>query len=107
MSPIYAMNTRLLERPEHTLGDEFPERPGQPECSFFLKTGDCKYKSACKFNHPKSARSQSSACLLSDLGLPLRPVSYLYFLSFWIIWLLLPVLYNFFVHYCFSLKKKF
>lgn len=73
MSPIYAMNTRLLERPEHTLGDEFPERPGQPECSFFLKTGDCKYKSACKFNHPKSARSQSSACLLSDLGLPLRP----------------------------------
>ncbi|GAA0144995.1 protein phosphatase [Lithospermum erythrorhizon] len=52
--------------------DEFPERPGQPECSYFLKTGDCKYKSNCKFHHPKS-RVMKSTPSLSDKGLPLRP----------------------------------
>jgi len=30
----------------------FPQRPGEPECSFFLKTGDCKYGPGCKFHHP-------------------------------------------------------
>lgn len=73
LPPTYAMNSQSLERPEQVLGDEFPERPGQPECSYFLRNGNCKYKSACKFHHPKSALAQSPSCLLSDLGLPLRP----------------------------------
>ncbi|KAJ0977323.1 hypothetical protein J5N97_012797 [Dioscorea zingiberensis] len=34
--------------------DEFPDRPGQPECQYFMKTGSCKFKSSCKFHHPKS-----------------------------------------------------
>ncbi|WOG89190.1 hypothetical protein DCAR_0208426 [Daucus carota subsp. sativus] len=50
--------------------DEFPERPGQPECSFYLKTGDCKYRSTCKFHHPKTRKPTFT---LSDRGLPLRP----------------------------------
>ncbi|KAK9734059.1 hypothetical protein RND81_04G111800 [Saponaria officinalis] len=58
---------------EHILVDEFPERPGQPECSYFLKTGDCKYKSACKFHHPRNVSKISSPFSLSELGLPLRP----------------------------------
>ncbi|XP_021720218.1 zinc finger CCCH domain-containing protein 43-like [Chenopodium quinoa] len=71
--PTFAMNSQLLKRPEEMLGEEFPERPGQPECSYFLRNGDCKYRSACKFHHPKSVMAQSPSCLLSDLGLPLRP----------------------------------
>ncbi|XP_021762041.1 zinc finger CCCH domain-containing protein 43-like [Chenopodium quinoa] len=71
--PTFAMNSQLLKRPEEMLGDEFPERPGQPECSYFLRNGDCKYRSACKFHHPKNVMAQSPSCLLSDLGLPLRP----------------------------------
>ncbi|KAH7577259.1 hypothetical protein JRO89_XS01G0228700 [Xanthoceras sorbifolium] len=52
--------------------DEFPERPGQPECDYFMKTGKCRYKSACKFHHPKSRASKLSVCI-SKTGLPLRP----------------------------------
>ncbi|CAA2939580.1 zinc finger CCCH domain-containing protein 43-like isoform X3 [Olea europaea var. sylvestris] len=56
--------------------EEYPERPGEPECSFFLKTGDCKYKSNCKFHHPKKRYSKPMAnpCTLNDKGLPLRPL---------------------------------
>ncbi|KAK4775109.1 hypothetical protein SAY86_010044 [Trapa natans] len=53
--------------------DEFPERPGQPDCTFFLKTGDCKFKSNCKYNHPKNRILSPSVVPLSDKGLPLRP----------------------------------
>ncbi|KAF7123683.1 hypothetical protein RHSIM_Rhsim12G0171400 [Rhododendron simsii] len=56
--------------------DEFPERPGQPECSYFLKTGNCKYKSGCKFHHPKNRLPKTAAPYspaLSDNGLPQRP----------------------------------
>ncbi|CAN4099258.1 unnamed protein product [Withania somnifera] len=51
----------------------YPERPGQPDCSYFIKTGDCKYKSNCKFNHPKTHKSKTNLSVLSDKGLPLRP----------------------------------
>lgn len=75
----YAMNIHPLGRNIYThqqtqiLVDEFPERPGQPECSYFIKTGNCKYRSACKFHHPKNAIAKSPSCTLSELGLPLRP----------------------------------
>ncbi|KAK6136397.1 hypothetical protein DH2020_029887 [Rehmannia glutinosa] len=51
----------------------FPERPGQPECLFYLKTGDCKYGSVCKFHHPRERRIHVPDCVLSPIGLPLRP----------------------------------
>ncbi|XP_019056815.1 PREDICTED: zinc finger CCCH domain-containing protein 67-like [Tarenaya hassleriana] len=53
--------------------DEFPERPGEPACSFFLKTGECKFKSNCKYHHPKIRPPKPPPCVLSDKGLPLRP----------------------------------
>ncbi|KAJ6418148.1 hypothetical protein OIU84_001519 [Salix udensis] len=53
--------------------DEFPERPGQPQCSFYMKFGDCKFKSNCKFHHPKNRISKSPPLTLNDKGLPLRP----------------------------------
>ena len=55
--------------------DEYPQRSGQPDCSYFLKTGDYKYKANCRFNHPKLQSSKSTSCALSNKGLPLRPVS--------------------------------
>ncbi|KAG9143100.1 hypothetical protein Leryth_006360 [Lithospermum erythrorhizon] len=30
----------------------YPERPGQPECQHYMRTGDCKYGSSCKYHHP-------------------------------------------------------
>nr|XP_017219043.1 PREDICTED: uncharacterized protein LOC108196320 isoform X2 [Daucus carota subsp. sativus] len=50
--------------------DKYPERPGQPECSFYMRTGVCRFKSSCRFHHP---RNPETPILLSDQGLPLRP----------------------------------
>ncbi|KAK6924731.1 Zinc finger, CCCH-type [Dillenia turbinata] len=79
LPPTYLINNQPTETKVYTqqqqqiMVDEFPERPGQPECSYFLKTGDCKYRSGCKFHHPKNRIAQSNPCVLSDKGLPLRP----------------------------------
>lgn len=51
----------------------FPERPDQPECQFYMKTGDCKFGSVCKFHHPRDRFVPIPNCMLSPLGLPLRP----------------------------------
>lgn len=55
----------------------FPERPGQPECQFYMKTGDCKFGAVCKFHHPRERLIPVPDCVLSPIGLPLRPVSYI------------------------------
>ncbi|KAG6423465.1 hypothetical protein SASPL_113861 [Salvia splendens] len=39
-------------------GDElgsYPDRPGEPDCIYYLRTGSCGYGSDCRFNHPSSA----------------------------------------------------
>ncbi|KAK6261872.1 hypothetical protein QUC31_007688 [Theobroma cacao] len=80
-TPAYVMNNPSTETAVYThhqpqmLVDEFPVRPGQPECSYFMKTGDCKFKSNCKYHHPKNRVAKPSPCTLSDKGLPLRPTS--------------------------------
>lgn len=58
----------------------FPERPGQPECQFYMKTGDCKFGAVCRFHHPRERLIPAPDCVLSPIGLPLRPVSYYYVL---------------------------
>ncbi|KAI7733902.1 hypothetical protein M8C21_031929 [Ambrosia artemisiifolia] len=51
----------------------FPERPGQPECQFYMKTGDCKFGAVCRFHHPRERILPVPDCALSPMGLPLRP----------------------------------
>lgn len=51
----------------------FPERPGQPECQFYMKTGDCKFGAVCRFHHPRERILPAPDCVLSPIGLPLRP----------------------------------
>lgn len=53
----------------------FPERPGEPECQFYMKTGDCKFGAVCRFHHPRERLIPAPNCVLSPLGLPLRPVN--------------------------------
>ncbi|KAL8171845.1 hypothetical protein V2J09_023649 [Rumex salicifolius] len=50
----------------------FPERPGQPECQYYMKTGDCKFGPVCKFHHPYERLLPAPNCPLSPMGLPLR-----------------------------------
>ncbi|KAL3849015.1 hypothetical protein ACJIZ3_010897 [Penstemon smallii] len=45
------------------LGDElgsglYPERPGEPDCLYYLRTGICGYGINCRFNHPSNAGGQ-------------------------------------------------
>ncbi|KAH7857096.1 hypothetical protein Vadar_008973 [Vaccinium darrowii] len=51
----------------------FPERPGQPECQHYLKTGECKYGSSCRYHHPPDWSPPKRNFALSPIGLPLRP----------------------------------
>lgn len=59
-----------------TSGANLPERPGEQECRYFMRTGNCKFGSDCKYHHPKEKIAQMAASSLGPLGLPLRPVSY-------------------------------
>ncbi|KAG8658810.1 zinc finger CCCH domain-containing protein 34 isoform X1 [Manihot esculenta] len=51
----------------------FPERPGQPECQYYMKTGDCKFGSSCRYHHPPELIAPKTTVLLSPIGLPMRP----------------------------------
>eukprot|EP00246_Nothoceros_aenigmaticus_P012393 TRINITY_DN3825_c0_g1_i2.p1 TRINITY_DN3825_c0_g1~~TRINITY_DN3825_c0_g1_i2.p1 ORF type:complete len:494 (+),score=18.11 TRINITY_DN3825_c0_g1_i2:438-1919(+) len=65
-----ALQPQPLGLPKET---SFPERPGQPECQFYMKTGDCKFGISCRYHHPKDRATPSPTCTLSPMGLPLRP----------------------------------
>ncbi|XP_024967878.1 zinc finger CCCH domain-containing protein 3-like [Cynara cardunculus var. scolymus] len=56
-----------------TPNSHLPERPGEPECRYFMNTGACKYGTDCKYHHPREKMAQPAASSLSPLGLPLRP----------------------------------
>ncbi|KAF3334973.1 zinc finger CCCH domain-containing protein 37 isoform X1 [Carex littledalei] len=55
--------------------ESLPERPGEPDCPFYMKTSTCKFAVKCKFNHPKGVISKNSgeADKLDKLALPERP----------------------------------
>lgn len=43
------------------MGDElgtYPDRPGEPDCIYYLRTGSCGYGSNCRFNHPSTNAGQ-------------------------------------------------
>ncbi len=46
----------------------FPQRPGAPVCDYYQKVGTCRYREACKFDHPPRF-----AVALNRAGLPMRP----------------------------------
>ncbi|XP_044468710.1 zinc finger CCCH domain-containing protein 37-like isoform X2 [Mangifera indica] len=37
-----------------------PDRPSEPPCAFYLKTGTCKFGATCKFHHPKDIQMPST-----------------------------------------------
>ncbi|KAG2693508.1 hypothetical protein I3760_08G100500 [Carya illinoinensis] len=49
----------------------FPERPGEPECQYYMRTGDCKFGLSCRYHHPQDRVFPKP--VLSPIGLPLRP----------------------------------
>lgn len=53
--------------------DDYPQRPSEPQCQYFLKTGSCKFKSACRFHHPKPNLSVRALPQKSMAASPLHP----------------------------------
>nr|AAT28673.1 zinc finger protein [Oryza sativa Japonica Group]AAT35591.1 zinc-finger transcription factor [Oryza sativa Japonica Group] len=51
----------------------FPERPGQPDCQYYMRTGDCKFGATCKYHHPRELSAPKSGYMVNSLCLPLRP----------------------------------
>uniref|UniRef100_A0A0D6QT75 C3H1-type domain-containing protein n=1 Tax=Araucaria cunninghamii TaxID=56994 RepID=A0A0D6QT75_ARACU len=73
--PFIAPNQAMIAYPgmlpQPALGVNIPpQRPGQPECSHYMKTGECKFGPTCKFNHPVN-RLETPA-KLTPAGLPRR-----------------------------------
>ncbi|KAK8444807.1 hypothetical protein SEVIR_9G202910v4 [Setaria viridis] len=50
---LYSPNT-MAKRPrlESSL-PIYPQRPGEKDCAFYMRTRTCKYGEACKFDHPQ------------------------------------------------------
>jgi len=34
-------------------GESYPERPGVPNCVYYMRTGVCGYGGRCRYNHPR------------------------------------------------------
>ncbi|KAA3452508.1 zinc finger CCCH domain-containing protein 37 [Gossypium australe] len=54
----------------------YPQRPGQTECDYYMKTGECKFGDRCKFHHPidrlTTNEASQQAIKLTLAGLPRR-----------------------------------
>ncbi|XP_010543113.1 PREDICTED: zinc finger CCCH domain-containing protein 37-like [Tarenaya hassleriana] len=70
--PIWVPEGGILDWKEAPLApnESYPERPGEPDCPYFVKTQRCKYGSRCKFNHPKALTTGTSE---NPDALPDRP----------------------------------
>ncbi|WVZ60141.1 hypothetical protein U9M48_010199 [Paspalum notatum var. saurae] len=65
--------SRYHPKTDPTLAEEltvYPDRPGEPECPFYVKTGSCKFGTNCKFHHPKDLTPS-----LQDSASPKRSVA--------------------------------
>ena len=41
----------------------YPERVGEPDCSYYMRTGMCRFGMTCKFNHPADRKLVTSILL--------------------------------------------
>ncbi|XP_063939022.1 zinc finger CCCH domain-containing protein 34 [Daucus carota subsp. sativus] len=71
--PYLSMTSPAVHSAYNQKEHAFPERPGQPECQHYMKTGECKFGSSCKYHHPAQWSSPKTNFVLSPMGLPLRP----------------------------------
>ncbi|KAK1408639.1 hypothetical protein QVD17_40595 [Tagetes erecta] len=72
--PVPSYTGSYLSMPSSSKKEHsFPERPGEPECQYYKRTGDCKFGSSCRYHHPPEFTLPKSNFVLSPMGLPLRP----------------------------------
>lgn len=42
-----------------TSTESYPERPGVPNCVYYMRTGFCGYGVRCRYNHPRDRAAVS------------------------------------------------
>lgn len=50
---MWQMNLRSSETMD---SGPYPERPGEPDCSYYIRTGLCRFGATCRFNHPPNRK---------------------------------------------------
>lgn len=71
LGPIPTSSTKPYAQSGSSTTTSLPERPNEPECKYYMKTGSCKYGTTCKYDHPRG--NPASSPPLGPFGLPLRP----------------------------------
>jgi hypothetical protein len=52
-------------RSSETMDSEsYPQHPGEPDCSYYIRTGLCRFGATCRFNHPRDIGSWYKLYLL-------------------------------------------
>lgn len=54
--------TRSDNVPQQQEQTMYPERPGEPECSYYMRHGSCKFQMRCKYHHPRDQLSKKPVC---------------------------------------------
>lgn len=49
------------------LRPRFPRRPGEPDCTYYVKFGSCRFGMKCKFNHPARKKKSRVGGLVLEL----------------------------------------
>lgn len=50
---MWSANLRMNETME---AGPYPEREGEPDCSYYIRTGLCRFGVTCRFNHPPNRK---------------------------------------------------
>jgi len=50
---MWQINLRSSETME---SEPYPEHPGEPDCSYYIRTGLCRFGATCRFNHPPNRK---------------------------------------------------
>ncbi|KAJ6379621.1 hypothetical protein OIU76_016295 [Salix suchowensis] len=50
---MWQMNLRSSETMD---AGPYPVRPGEPDCSYYIRTGLCRFGATCRFNHPPNRK---------------------------------------------------
>lgn len=51
--------------------ESYPERPDEPDCIYYLRTGFCGYGNRCRFNHPRDRGTVKCVYFLQAMVLKL------------------------------------
>ena len=61
---------------------KLPERPGEADCAYYLRTGACGYGERCRYNHPRDRDRAAPVSAASSRAVSPHPVLLCFVLFF-------------------------